>query len=118
MEDLKYYESENRSYDGLPLKSNGLPFPLEQKIIDTSKNSGRLIFKIGYIEAVGSIMWLSKNFLEKTGASKEKILACDWLHTEEIGNIIKLKVQDVPFTNANGEEEVLQNKLRSLLYTC
>lgn len=117
MDDLGYYASCNHSYDNLPLKSNGLPFPLEATVIDTSNNPGRWSFKEGYIEFVGSVMWLGDKFWEKTGSSKDKVLACDWLQLEEIGDTIKLRVHDKPFTTADGQEGILQNQLRDLLYS-
>ena len=116
MKDLKYYESENRSYEDLPLKSNGLPFPLEQQIVDISNNPGRWKLQNGYIESVGSVMWLGEQFWKNTGASKEEVLACAWLQVEEIGSAIKLKLQSSPFTSSEGQEGELQNKLRALLY--
>ena len=61
------YTAVGRDYSHLPLKSNGLPFPLEQQVIDTSANPGRWTMRIGYIEAIGSTMWLGKNFWNAVG---------------------------------------------------
>ena len=64
------YESAGRTLSGLSLKSNGLPPPLDQVEIDTSLNPGRKIFRQGYMEAVGNIMWLGESFWEKAGTSR------------------------------------------------
>lgn len=116
MDDIEYYKASNRSYDSLPLKSNGLPFPLEATVVDTSNNPGRYIFKEGYIECVGSVMWLGEQFWEKTDASKKEVLACDWLETQAVGKAIKIKAYDKVFTSGEGLEGKIQNKLRDLLY--
>ena len=96
--------------------SNGLPFPLEQQIIDISNNPGRWELKQGYIESVGSTMWLGEQFWNKTGADKATVLSADWLKTEEIDGVIKVKIADIPFDTADGRSGELQNKLRLLLY--
>ncbi len=116
MDDLMYYETSNRSYDHLPLKSNGLPFPLEATVVDTTNNPGRYVFRNGYIEFVGSVMWLGEQFWEKTGTCKDMVLACDWLEIKEIGSVIRIKALDKVFTTAEGREGELQNNLRNLLY--
>jgi hypothetical protein len=110
------YKSSNHSYDGLPMVSNGLPFPLEQKIIDISNNPGRWKLKQGYIESVGSTMWLGEQFWNKTGADRASVLSADWLKTENIDSAIKVKAADIPFDTAEGQSGELQNKLRLLLY--
>src|SRR5262245_41538571 len=56
------YKAAGRSYAHLPLVSNGLPYPVEQMIIDTSRNAGRRILRTGYIEVVGALMWLGAPF--------------------------------------------------------
>lgn len=63
--DILQFESARRPHVHLPKISNGLPFPLEQLVIDTSLNPGRRILKNGYIEVVGSPMWLSARFVER-----------------------------------------------------
>ena len=61
------FKSSGKSFEELPLKSNGLPYPLEQMIIDTSKNPGRRLLRDGYVEAVGSQMWFTRKFEQETG---------------------------------------------------
>ena len=55
-EDPLQYEVARMPYAHLPTKSNGLPYPLEKAIVDTSANVGRKRFRNGYIEAVGAVM--------------------------------------------------------------
>lgn len=114
--DLLQYEASNHSYEKLPMISNGLPFPLEQQIIDISNNPGRWELKQGYIESVGSTMWLGEQFWNKTGTGRTSVLSADWLKTEEIDGVIKVKIADIPFDTADGRSGELQNKLRLLLY--
>lgn len=111
------YDSVGRSYDGFPMKSNGLPFPLEQQIIDTSQNPGRRVLRDGYVEAVGSVMWLGDQFWPLTGASKQAVLAADWLQCEKISHgILRIQAAEMPFTTAEGASGELQDRLRSLLF--
>ena len=56
------------SMHGLPMKSNGLPFPLEQQIVDTSQNPGRFRLCQGYVEASAAYMWFGDLFWQITGA--------------------------------------------------
>lgn len=56
------------SMKGLPMKSNGLPFPLEQQIVDTSQNPGRYRLCQGYVEASAAYMWFGDLFWQITGA--------------------------------------------------
>lgn len=67
------YEAKGKAYDGLPMISNGLPPPLEQFEIDTSKNLGLRKLSDGYVEAIGAHMWLSTTFLNLVGKSIEEI---------------------------------------------
>lgn len=111
------YESVGRSYAGLPMKSNGLPFPLEQQIIDTSQNPGRRVLRDGYVEAVGSVMWLGEQFWPLTGARKQAVLAANWLQCEQLPNgVLRVQAADAPFTTAEGASGELQDRLRSLLF--
>lgn len=71
------YEGAGRSVANLPKRSNGLPAPLNQLEIDTSKNPGRIELRIGFIEAVGRLMWLADRFWEKVGT--DKVQSCGML---------------------------------------
>ncbi|WP_458129249.1 hypothetical protein [Pseudomonas sp. Z2-11] len=64
------YECAGRSFAKLPLKSSGLPAPLNQMEIDTSVNPGRVLLRQGFMEAIGSFMWLGDQFWERTGRNK------------------------------------------------
>lgn len=86
------YKGSGRSYAGLPMKSNGLPYSVEQMVIDTSANPGRRIFRQGYVEAIGAIMWLGEQFWSLTGARKQDVLAEVCLTCEELPNGV-LRVQ-------------------------
>lgn len=41
------YTARNRTFDHLPKKANGLPYPLQQTITDTSSNPGRHVLRKG-----------------------------------------------------------------------
>ncbi|MDH5228464.1 MAG: hypothetical protein OEY38_00165 [Gammaproteobacteria bacterium] len=111
MEDIAYYESEGRDHSNLPKKSNGLPFPLESEVIDISRNPGRWDLKNGYIECVGSTMWMSKDLLRDIGADNFA-MEC----VSDLGSVLKLDVQDECFKESTGEEAEAQKVLRKALF--
>jgi hypothetical protein len=91
-EDPLQYEVRGRSYKGLPMRPNGLPPPVEQLVIDTSRNPGRRVLRDGFIEAVGCPMWLGEGFWSITGANREAICAERWLRCEtRPGNVVRLR---------------------------
>jgi hypothetical protein len=99
------------------MKSNGLPFPLEQRVIDTSQNPGRRVLRDGYVEAIGSVMWFGEPFWRLTGASKQAVRTADWLQCEQLNNgVLRVQVADAPFTTGEGASGGLQDRLRSLLF--
>lgn len=111
------YEVANRSYNHLPLKSNGLPPPLEQLEIDTSMNPGRWLHKSGYIEAIGSTMWLGELFWRHIGESRRKILLSNsWLEVQCLVNGV-IRVVSCPQCFFDETTEKMQNTLRSILYS-
>jgi hypothetical protein len=115
-EDPLQYKAHGKSYEGLPMKSNGLPPPLEQMNIDTSRNPGRRVIRSGYVEAVGSCMWLSDEFWLRVGSDKKKFIDefADKIEQMEEG-VLKLKVSDMPFTDTS--TGVIQDKIRDILYS-
>ena len=80
-QDPLQYSARGKDYSALPMISNGMPPPLEQMIIDTSRNPGRRILCEGYIEAVGATMWLGEVFWSRTHADRnaldQKHLTCN-----------------------------------------
>lgn len=111
------YTAVGKSYSHLRLKSNGLPYPVEQQIVDTSANPGRRRFRDGYIEAIGAVMWLGEPFWSLTGADEPEVAAAPWLRVSKpIPSVTKLQVGEQSFTSAEGECGELQRKLRDLLY--
>lgn len=110
------YQSAGRSTESLPKISNGLPFPLEQDEIDISKNPGRRILRSGYVEAVGSVMWLSDPFWRTVGESKRIAAAhASWIQAELVGSSV-LKLVTAPVCFQDVSTAGIQNELRHLLY--
>lgn len=110
------YEVAGREYDHLPKKSNGLPPPLEQIEIDTSNNPGRWVFRKNYIEAIGSPMWLSKEFwgrIDEDG--KRELKNFSGLSIVIVfDSVVRLSVASGSFFDDS--TEVIQRRLRSVLY--
>jgi hypothetical protein len=116
-EDPIEYEAKGRSYAHLPMRSNGLPPPLEQMVIDISRNPGRRVLRHGFIEALGAMMWLGPSFWPATGAKKEAVLAQRWLRCDELrGGVVRIRAAETPFTEGGGEAGQVQERLRTLLF--
>ena len=115
--DPQEYEVVGKSFAHLPLRPNGMPYPLDRMEIDTSRNPGRRYFGAGYIEAVGATMWLGPSFWEVTGADKGKLENQGWLQRfEQMHNVIKIRAADDCFTTDEGESGKRQLRLRSVLF--
>ena len=114
--DQLQYKSANRSYAHLPMKTNGLPPPLNRLEIDISDNPGRSIIRTGYREAVGSKMWLSSLFWHLVGTvPKEKLLSAEGFVVQQVSSeIIKVITAESCFCDKSTER--IQRKLRSILY--
>lgn len=111
------YKGENRPFEHLPMKSNGLPYPLEQTIIDTSSNPGRFVIRDGYYEAVGAVMWLGEPFWQLTGADREAVERADWLQVSHpTATVMRIQAAGECFKGEEGSSRELQVRLRSLLF--
>ena len=110
------FKAGGRSMDGLPMKSNGLPYPLERQVVDTSRNPGRRVIRQGYVEAIGHRMWLGPEYFSRVpGADRDAIMNADWLQVTELDNgILEVVASDEPFTDDSTAD--IQNRLRRLLF--
>lgn len=110
------YEAAGRSHRHLPKKSNELPPPLEQLEIDTSQNPGRWSLQSGYIEAIGSMMWLGASFWKHVGENrKTALLSASWLNVKPVGDgVTQVIASERCFCDETTED--MQFKLRSVLY--
>ncbi|MFV3404172.1 hypothetical protein ACNFIC_09460 [Pseudomonas sp. NY15463] len=111
------FECAGRSLFGLPMKSNGLPPPLDQMEIDTSGNPGRNVLRQGYIEAIGSTMWLGSLFWERVGVDKRScvsLLESQGVKVYEGVKFFKVVTSDKIFSDDSTMEE--QHALRQILF--
>ena len=116
-EDPLHYKTHGRPFAHLPMRSNGLPPPLEQAVVDISDNPGRRVLRDGYSEAVGSPMWLGARFFALTGADASAIRATNWLKTSTLGSgVLEIQASEGCFRTAEGSEAETQRKLRKLLF--
>ena len=115
-EDPLQYEHAGKSYAELPMRTNGLRYPLTQDIIDIRSNPGRSPLADGYNEFVSSPMWLSRAFLSRRPASVTS-MPSDYLH-EWRGENLKVWCPYRPFAADDERQATLQNALRRWLYRC
>jgi len=111
------YTATGKSCTHLPMNSNGLPYPMERKVIEISANPGRWNFRDGYIEVVGATMWLGIPFWALTGTDQKQVAGAPWLHVSHpISSVTKIQAAESCFTMAEGTSGDLQVKLRALLF--
>ncbi|MFP3494473.1 hypothetical protein SB759_09605 [Pseudomonas sp. SIMBA_059] len=115
-ESLTLFEAANIEHSHLPKKSNGLPFPLTQEIVDISNNPGRWTLRKGYIEAVGSPMWVSKSLLNLLGVNEKKLMEIDCFRVEDLGGVLKITAYEHCFTVDTGIQADRQIILRKILF--
>jgi hypothetical protein len=115
-ESLTLFEVECAEHAHLPKRSNGLPFPLTQEIVDISKNLGRWVLKSGYIEAVGAVMWVNKSLLQVEGVDEKTLMDVDCFEVEDLGGVLKIAAYDQCFTSAVGAQAERQALLRKVLF--
>jgi len=115
-EDTLLYKAEKRDYSSLPMRSNGLPPPLEQMVIDISQNPGRRQFRSGYMEAVGAVMWLSELFWRYVGVDhKERLAGFSGAKIKQVtDDVVRIIVSETSFTDDSTRD--LQERLRNVLY--
>jgi len=94
--DTMLYDLAGRDYSGLPLKSNGLPPPLDRLEIDVSSNPGHVCLQNGFVEAIGLTMWLGKLFWEHAKSKQQAQLErSNWIDYAELDNgVIKIELKD------------------------
>lgn len=112
---LEIYDAAGRSHAHLTKISNGLPAPVNLVIIDTSSNPGRWTYRQGYVDAVGSPMWVSKAFWELSGGARAALLEQGWL-TPVRSDIDKIQPLDRCFLSTQPGDATIQNSLRSILF--
>lgn len=109
---LSEYDKAGVDTEELELVSNGLPFPLEEKIVDTSKHPGRRVLRDGFIECVGHKMWFSSGLIEKLQIDIDKLsLLCA---VETFGDGTKFVFGEAPFHDKSSA--AVQKTARELLY--
>lgn len=116
-EDLLEYTAVGRPHEHLPKKSNGLPPPLEQIIVDISGNPGRRLLRTGYYEAVGAVMWLGEPFWQMTSANRSEVERSRWLQVSKLlPTVVRIEASAKCFTTVEGRAGELQRELRTLLF--
>ncbi|MEM6689789.1 MAG: hypothetical protein AAF664_10205 [Planctomycetota bacterium] len=112
------FRSHGRECDHLPMCSNGLPPPLEQTVIDVSKNPGKLSLRNGYIEGVSNPIWLGERFWDRVRKQRDQVLDSDvWRQVRELDNgLVCLHSHRKPFDASDDEQTRIQNQVRNLLY--
>ncbi|MEA9733344.1 hypothetical protein [Xanthomonas campestris] len=115
-QDPLQYEAAERSIENLRFISNELPPPLNQAIIDTTSNPGRILVSQGYIEMIGNIMWFGDKFPQVIDDEKISLLLkkFDGILVERERNSTKIVVMESSFDEKTSEE--LQDRLRNVIY--
>lgn len=116
-EDPLQFKAAGRSMQGLPMKSNGLPPPLAQDVVDISHNPGRRIIRNGFIEVPSYLTWTTDHFW-KLGCSRRELLGAvpGIVINDDAPGLMRIQVGSKCFSSAECEEARLQDMLRESLF--
>lgn len=113
------YAAANRYLPPEKIISNGAKPPTNRMVVDRSTHPGRFVFRQGYIEAIGGMMWFSERFWPLTGASKEEAVARGMISPlPEDPSLCEAILDENLFANAEGDDALaeLQDRYRDLLF--
>jgi hypothetical protein len=94
----------------------GAAEPLTKDIVDTSANPGRSELRNGFIESVGSVMWLGDGLWQALGKSAPDWSVLPWLQVEAAGGYVRIQAAEHPFSSATGADGERQDGLRTLIF--
>ena len=110
------YEAAGRTISGLPMISNGLPAPLARMVIDVSGNPSRRVLRVGFVEAIGHILWLGSKFWAAVGERRQqeifRLKICQAIVL--IKDVLRVQVLAGPFIDEKTRFE--QEQLRKVLF--
>jgi hypothetical protein len=84
------------------------------EMIDINANPGRRVLQIGYVEAIGSEMWLGPNYFAHFPGVKSRLPA-GWI-AEENNNFLHIVAFPEVFTQPTGEQRLIQEALRAAIF--
>jgi len=115
-ESLQLYEFAGRDYSHLPLIPKDVPSPVHTMMVEISRNPGRWSLEQGYVEAIGSVMWLSDIFFERVGMDhKDRLASAEWVGlSEPAPGIVRIQATESCFVDEITAKT--QDRLRALLY--
>lgn len=85
-------------------------------IVDTSRNPGRSVLRTGYIESVGSTMWLGSAFWQALNRAQPDWSAIPGLHVEPVADTVAIRAFSEPFTSSEGEQGEIQVAMRRAIF--
>lgn len=98
------------------LVDSGAPPPLNSKRVDISRNPGRRLWRDGYVEGIGEVMWIGSAFGEVVGElAWSSLEETPWLDVERQPDVTRITHLDGPFVSAENAER--QERLRAMVFS-
>lgn len=98
------------------LVDSGSPPPLNSKRVDISRNPGRRLWRDGYVEGIGEVMWIGSAFGEVVGEPAwSSMEETPWLDVERRPHVTMITHLDGPFVSAENAER--QERLRAMVFS-
>ncbi len=110
---LQIYKRYNKEYVHLKLISNGFPPPMDDKVVDISKNNGRRILHDSYVENIGEMIWLSKELTQQLNSDLKELESLENVLLSQSSNgsiMLNIKAPD------NVINDILFGNIRKLIY--
>lgn len=105
----EYYPSKDKIYEN--------PANPGEFMVNIIKNPGRDVIHYSFLEAVSSQIWLGKSYWTLLKTDRTHIINNESFEVRDMPNgIVKIQVQNRPFTSSTGVEGTAQDQLRQMLF--
>jgi len=115
--DPKYYLKQYGPITGFRVIREECWAPLDPvKLLDVSKNPGRISSVSQLPVFVAADMWLGRAFWKYAPCTKEEVLKERWVEVADTEHYLYVKAYPEPFTRPDGEQGRLQRRLWNVLF--
>ncbi len=103
--DQLLYRNHPERLQGLPLVDNGLPAPLSQKVVDTSRNPGRRLARHdGIVEGLGHRMWFGADYPRVMRQTVDTLQAHGGEWSEERAGLWQVRWHPTPLVESSDSD--------------
>jgi hypothetical protein len=113
---LEWYERKYGAIHGFNILEIENLDPPMNRVLDVSKNPGRIGSMNKMPVFVAADMWLGPAFWKYAPCTKEEVLKEPWVEVEDTAHYLYLKAYPQPFARPDGEQGRLQRRIWNVLF--